>query len=172
MKRGRPRVISAKEMRRFRNAGPTRPPGPTYRRAMQNYYYCRRALRILCYGSVEVSRTMITREAETRWPWLFDVTVSAKGDRRGFYQRAQRRRRTVLTALGRCHPVAVPVFADRLCELAPGTAKGASLVRHWRKQFDAIVSDPNADIEGVAKRVVRREMQPLSHGNRRGVTSV
>lgn len=147
-------MMSSDQLRALRNSSD--PYEHRTERAMQDKWYARRAMRVLSHGSEEVPRTLITHEASARWPWLFARPAKYLN----IYQRA---RRTALGALGRCHPVAMPIFADRLCELAPLAAECAAIVRAWRERFDAALTrrtDPNptvAALTRLARRVTRPE---------------
>jgi hypothetical protein len=151
VKRGRPTLISAEELGLLRRSTTRR--SRRKRRSLQDQYYARRAIRVLCQQTEHVPRTYITRAAESRWPWLFPRVPRPKGQikRRagafipsgaavGIYSR---KRSTILAALGRCPVASMPGFADQLCRLKPSAAEGAKLIRSWRQSQPKLRADPN-----------------------------
>jgi hypothetical protein len=114
-------------------------------RALQDQFYVRRAIRILCQGSEvghrywrpnladSVSRTWITDVAKERWPWLFQ-RARQPGYRPSLYAGC-RKRWTVLAALGRCDATLIQTFADQLCVIRPKSKGGSRLIRTWRTKL-------------------------------------
>jgi hypothetical protein len=144
MGRGRPRIIDAAEEPRYRAfVGIS---ANVSRRTMQGFHYQGAALMALLGGPYPSAR-----DAE-RWDWLLHTY----------------RRRSIVSQHGRTpDPIAVKVFADRLCELKPCAQVAVALLRGWEERRQetlamAIIAGETLNDDDLAKHALRASASPTT----------
>jgi hypothetical protein len=147
-KPGRPRTLDAEAERRTRRFLDL--PVETLR-TVQNKLHLGTAASILCDGGLG----QVTKKSAKRWGWLLRPTSDG----------LVHPRMSIASQLGRCHKDAVPIFADRLCELKPRAADAIPLLREWQRKFEGIFiceilergdSIGKDEIHGFAKTACRK----------------